>query len=354
MPWTHIPQDTAVNLYPDGVVAAQRPLSYAAALYEALAQAMRMNPSVFVMGQGVDDPSGMFGATTGLQAEFGAHRVFDTPLSENALTGVAIGAAQAGMRPVYMHNRPDFLFLALDQLANHAAKWAFMFQGKVRVPLVVWACTGRGWGSAAQHSQALHGLFMHIPGLKIVLPASPYEVKGLMLSALRDDNPVLILDHRYNFRLNEHVPEHPYFIPLGKGVVLRTGRDITLVALSHLVQESCQAAEVLSHEGISVEVLNLRCLCPLDTDILLYSLEKTGRLLIADPACEHGAAAALAAMVAEKAFHLLRAPIMRVTQPHLPTPATPELETAYYIHRDHIVEAARALVRTQKYPNKAE
>ena len=182
----------------------ERILSHEEAIREALQLAMKNDKRVFIMGQGVDDPQGMFGATKNLHLEFGHDRVFDTPLSEGALMGVSVGAALAGMRPVYFHNRPDFLLLAMDQLVNHAAKWSYMFGGAVNVPLVVWACIGRGWGSAAQHSQALQGLFMHVPGLKLLMPATCYDAKGLMLSAIADENPVLIIDHRFNFNHQRH------------------------------------------------------------------------------------------------------------------------------------------------------
>ncbi|MBN1470136.1 MAG: alpha-ketoacid dehydrogenase subunit beta, partial [Syntrophaceae bacterium] len=222
--------------------ACGRVIHYHEAVREALQQAMRQNRRVFIMGQGVDDPDGMFGATKDLHLEFGRERVFDTPLSENALTGVSIGAALAGMRPIYFHNRPDFLLLAMDQLVNHAAKWSYMFGGAKNVPLVVWACIGRGWGGAAQHSQALQGLFMHVPGLKLVMPATCYDAKGLMLSAIADQNPVLIIDHRYNFNHQGFVPSEPYTVPIGKGVIRRKGSDVTVVAVSHLVIEAIEAA----------------------------------------------------------------------------------------------------------------
>jgi len=289
------------------------------------------------MGQGVDDPSGMFGATRDLHLRFGSKRVFDTPLAETALSGVAVGAALGGMRPVYFHNRPDFLLLAMDQLVNHAAKWHYMFGGATRVPLVFWACIGRGWGSAAQHSQALQGLFMHVPGLKLIMPATCYDAKGLMLAAIKDNNPVLILDHRMNFRQRGLVPQEPYTLPLGKGVIRRSGRDVTVVATSHLVSDAYAAAQELASEGIEAEVLDPRTLRPLDEELILSSVARTGRLVVADTGWKTGGVTAeISALVAEKGFSSLKAPIVRVANPDLPTPSGYTLEQAYYIGKDDI------------------
>ncbi|MFZ3047306.1 MAG: transketolase C-terminal domain-containing protein, partial [Desulfatirhabdiaceae bacterium] len=324
-----------------------RRISYHEAVREGLRQAMMLDTSVFVMGQGVDDPSGMFGVTQGLQDEFGRTRVFDTPLSETALTGIAVGAAIGGMRPVYLHNRPDFLMLAMDQLVNHASKWHFMFGGAVRVPLLLWACIGRGWGSAAQHSQALQGLFFHVPGLKLIMPSTCFDAKGLMVSAIKDNNPVLILDHRYNFKHRGIVPEQLYMVPIGKGIVRRTGVDVTVLGISHLATEALYAAEELSLEGIDVEVIDPRTLRPLDETVILESVFKTRRLVIADTGWRTGGVTAeIAAMVYEHAFGKLKAPIARVTCPDLPTPAGYSLENAYYVGKSEIKDA---IVKTVLY-----
>jgi len=340
MPWSKIkPEFDELDLL-QAEGAGGRRITYAEAVREGLAQALALDKRVFVMGQGVDDPSGMFGATRDLHKEFGAERVFDTPLAETALTGIAVGAAMAGMRPVYFHNRPDFLYLALDQIANHAAKWSYMFAGKVNVPLVIWACTGRGWGSAAQHSQALQGLFMHIPGLKLIMPSTCYDAKGLILTAIKDNNPVIILDHRMNFRQKGLVPEEMYTVPLGKGVVRRQGRDITVVAVSHLVTETLMASEELAGEGIDVEVIDPRSLKPLDEDLIFSSVKKTGRFMAVDTGWKTGGVAAeLCALVAEKAFISLKGPVARTTCPDLPTPAGYTLEDAYYLSKDDIKQA---------------
>ena len=322
-----------------------RYITYTEAIREALSQAMDLDGNVFIMGQGVDDPGGMFGTTLNLHKKFGNERVFDTPLAENSLTGIAVGAAMAGMRPVYFHNRPDFLLLAIDQLVNHASKWHFMFGGAVNVPLVIWACTGRGWGSAAQHSQALQGLFMHVPGLKLAMPATAYDAKGLMLSAIADNNPVIILEHRFNFKYKGFVPEHVYRIPFGKGIVRRPGKDVTIVALSHLVTEAYNAAKELSEEGIEAEVIDLRTLKPLDEELILNSVGKTGRLIIADTGWKTGGVSGeISAIVAEKGFHLLKGPIKRITCPDLPTPAGYTLEEAFYTGEKEIIEGVRNIL----------
>jgi pyruvate dehydrogenase E1 component beta subunit len=323
-----------------------RVLDYHEAIREALQQAMRQDKRVFIMGQGIDDLDGMFGATKDLHREFGRERVFDTPLSENALTGISIGAALAGMRPIHFHNRPDFLLLAMDQLVNHAAKWSYMFGGAKNVPLVVWACIGRGWGGAAQHSQALQGLFMHVPGLKLVMPATCYDAKGLMLSAIADKNPVLIMDHRFNFNNKGFVPAEPYTVPIGKGIIRRKGQDVTIVAISHLVVEAFQAAEEAATQGIEAEVIDPRTLRPLDEDIILKSVAKTGRMIIADCGWKTGGVSAeIGAMVAEKGCAYLKAPIKRIACPDLPTPAASRLEEAYYIGKKDIRKAILEITR---------
>lgn len=348
MPWSRIEQDVdEPNYYTEHETDGRR-IIYAEAIREGLAQALALDTSIFVMGQGVDDPSGMFGATRGLQREFGQDRVFDTPLSETALTGIAVGATLGRMRPVYFHNRPDFLLLAMDQLVNHASKWYYMFGGAVHVPLVIWACIGRGWGSAAQHSQALQGLFIHIPGLKLIMPSTCFDAKGLMLAAIKDNNPVIILEHRFNFKQKGIVPEQMYTLPIGKGVVRRPGRDVTVVAVSHLVTDAYLAAEELAQEDIDVEVIDPRTLCPLDEKLILESVSNTGRLVIADTGWKTGGVTAeIAGMVAEKGFSYLKAPICRVACPDLPTPAGYTLEDAFYIGKPEI---RKAITDTINYP----
>jgi pyruvate dehydrogenase E1 component beta subunit len=343
MPWSRVRPELDEPQYLSETAGGRR-VAYAEAIREALAQAMELDERVFVMGQGVDAPDAMFGTTLGLKQKFGPERVFDTPLAENGLMGVAVGAALGGRRPVYMHNRPDFLLLAMDQIVNHAAKWHFMFGGASRVPLVIWACIGRGWGSAAQHSQALQGLFLHVPGLKLVMPSTCYDAKGLLLAAIADNNPVLVLDHRLNFRHRGMVPEKPYLVELGKGIVRRAGKHVTIVAVSHMVHEAFTAATELSVAGIEAEIIDLRSLRPLDESLILASLARTGRLIVADCGWRTGGVCAeVMAVAAEKGFALLKAPVRRIASPDLPTPAGFTLEQGYYTGAAEIVAAAREI-----------
>lgn len=344
MPWSRI-ETESLELAGAATGADDRILGYADAIREALDLALDRDPRVFVMGQGVDDPSGMFGASLDLHEKYGAQRVFDTPLAEASLMGIAMGAALGDMRPVYMHNRPDFLLLAMDQLAGHASKWHYMFGGAMSVPLTVWTCIGRGWGSGAQHSQSLQGLFMQFPGLKLVMPSTPYDAKGLMIAAIADENPVLIIEHRFNFRYKGPVPEGIYQVPIGKAVVRRAGRDVTLVGASHMALEAQWAADELALEGIDAEVVDLRSLRPLDEACILESVAKTGRLVVADTDRRAGGVVAeVAAVVAESGFASLRAPVARVTNADVPTPSGYTLEEGFYAGKDDIVAAARKVV----------
>jgi len=346
MPWAKIKPEIDEPEFDSELDKGLRKISYPEAIREALSQALEIDPTVFLMGQGVDDPMGMFGTTLDLHKKFGNERVFDTPLSENALTGMAIGAAIGGMRPVYFHNRPDFLLLAMDQIVNHASKWYYMFGGEISVPLVIWACIGRGWGSAAQHSQAIHALFMHIPGLKLIMPSTCYDAKGLMLSAIADNNPVIIIEHRFNFRHKGYVPEYPYKIPFGRGVIRKKGKDLTIVAISYMVTEAFQAAIELQKEGIDAEVIDLRTLKPIDKKIIIDSVSRTNRLVIADlgwKAC--GVASEITTIVIETDNELLKAPIRRITCPDLPTPAGYTLEEAFYPGKEDIIRTVKEIIR---------
>lgn len=337
MPWTKIMlEKQGTFTYETEEMNEVRRMTYANAVREALDQALSRDERVYVMGQGVDDPGGMFGATLDLHKKHGSSRVFDTPLSENALTGIAIGSALAGMRPFYCHNRPDFLLIAMDQIVNHASKWRYMFGGKSKVPLVIWAVIGRGWGSAAQHSQALHGIFMHVPGLKLVMPSTPYDAKGLIITSIADDNPVIILEHRWLFNQTGYVPEKPYAVPFGKGVVRKAGKDITIVAVSYMVVEALRAADELKKNGIDAEIIDLRTLKPFDEELILNSVKKTGRLIIADTGWQTGGVSAeISAVIAEKGFDWLKKPVRRVACPDVPTPASHVLEEAFYpTHQD--------------------
>lgn len=346
MPWTTVQVEKLDNFYIKGDCAGDRILTYRDALHEALDQSMARDPRVFIMGEGVDDVAGVFGTTRGLKEKYGSDRVFDTPIAENSLTGIATGAAMAGLRPVLIHARMDFLLLSFDQLVNHAAKWCYMFGGKVNVPMVVRTISARGWGSGAQHSQCIQGMLMNVSGLKIVAPATPYDAKGLMVSAIIDNNPVLFVEHRWLHKTTGHVPEELYSIPIGKGVIRRKGEDITIVAISYMLVEALKAAEKLQEAGISAEIVDLRSLKPFDEEIILESVAKTGRLLITDTGSKTGSVASeIAAFAAEKAFHLLKKPVIRVCCPDTPTPTSDVLEKAFYRTYEDIYNEAVRLIR---------
>ena len=306
-----------------------RVLSYMEALHEALSLALELDPKVLILGQGVNDPKGMFGVTTGLYEKFGKDRVFDTPLSEEGMTGICTGASMNGLRPVYMHNRPDFLLLAFNQIVGHASKIHYMDNGKTNVPLVIWSAIGRGWGSGSQHSQAIQGLLLGVPGLKIVMPSTPHDAKGLMLSAIADNNPVLIFEHRWSMRNKGVVPEGAYKISLGKGIYRRKGNDLTIVGTSHILELAIKAIDEL--EGITADVIDLRTIKPLDEKIIIDSLQKTGRILIVDTGWEMGGVCAeIGCMVAEKGFSFLKGPVRRLGLSDIPSPAGFTLEQYYY------------------------
>ncbi|MCK5580164.1 MAG: alpha-ketoacid dehydrogenase subunit beta [Candidatus Omnitrophica bacterium] len=344
MPWTKLQIEREEPAFddPDGHVG--RKISYGEALHEALDQALERDPSVYAMGQGVDDPGGMFGSTLDLHKKYGGQRVFDAPLSEESTVGMAIGSAMAGMRPVSIHNRPDFLMMAADQIINHAAKWSYMFAGQVPIPLVIRACIGRGWGSAAQHSQSLYSLFVHVPGLKVVVPSTAYDAKGLLITSIADNNPVIFIEQRWLYNHQGYVPEEIYSVPFGESVVKREGKDVTILAVSHMVIESLRAAEQLAEKGIDVEVIDPRTLAPFDEQTLLRSVEKTGHLVVADLDWKTaGFAAEVLARVAEKGFSYLKKPPVRVALPDIPTPSSYVLENAFYPGVDDIVQAVEEL-----------
>lgn len=344
MPWDEGLVNSLVYDRPNP--AEGRVASYVQAINEAFVLALDQNPGVFVFGQGVDDPSAMFGTTRGLHERFGRRRVFDTPLSEEAMMGVATGAAMNGMRPVYMHNRPDFVLLAFSQLVTHATKFHYMDNGQTTVPLVVWAAIGRGWGSGAQHSQAIQGLLLGVPGLKIVMPSTPHDAKGLLLSAIMDNNPVCVFEHRWLMKKDGIVPEGFYRVPIGKAICRRAGRDVTIVGASHAIELALQAAASLAEEGIEAEIIDLRTIKPLDEDLVLESLRKTGRIVVVDTAwMKGGVCAEVGCLAAERGYAHLRAPVARVGLPDIPAPAGYTLEQFFYPDAARIAAAARDLVR---------
>jgi acetoin:2,6-dichlorophenolindophenol oxidoreductase subunit beta len=324
---------------------AMRRLSFSLAINEALHQMMALDPSVFLIGQGVESPWYVGNTCQGLLERFGEKRVIDTPVSENGVTGAAVGAAIAGMKSIVVHPRMDFMLYALDPIINEVANWYYMNGGKASVPVVIWGIMNRGGEQAAQHSQALHATFAHVPGLKVVMPATPYDAKGLMVAAIRVPNPVVYIDDRWLYGVEEEVPEEIYEVDIGKGIVRRVGRDVTVVASSFMVQEAMKAAQVMEEERISVEVLDLRTVKPLDQDLIFESVRKTGRLVIADGGWKTcGLAAEISALVADKGFEFLKAGVRRVTLPDCPAPAGRPLEAAYYPSSETICSVLRELL----------
>jgi len=326
-----------------------RKIAYSLAINEALHQIMALDQSVFLIGQGVKSPWYVGNTCQGLLESFGPEKVIDTPVSENAITGSAVGAAIAGMKPVIVHPRMDFMMYAMDPIINEAANWHYMCGGKSSVPVVIWGIVNRGGEQAAQHSQAFHALFAHIPGLKVVMPSTPYDAKGLLIAAIRDKNPVIYVDDRWLYPQEGPVPEEIYEVPIGKGIIRKKGADLTLVSSSYMVIESLRAAQELAEDGIDVELIDLRTVKPLDEDILLKSVKKTGKMVIADGGWKNcGISADVSALVSEKAFQYLKAPIRRVTLPDSPAPASRMLEKKYYPHAKNITATARDLIKYDK------
>ena len=323
-----------------------RTMTYSQAISEALVTGMRLNSKVFITGIGVDYPVGVFGTTREALDEFGSSRVFDSPTMENALTGICIGAAAMGMRPVIVHHRNDFMFLAFDQMINLAAKWRYMFGGNAgQVPIVVRGIIGRGWGQGATHSQSLQSPIAHFPGIAVVMPATPSDAKGLILSALKSPSPVVILEHRSLFDIVGEVPEGEYETPIGKANVLRLGSDISVICTSYMVIEAMRAAEFLSRYGISVEVIDLRSVRPLDEETIINSVMKTGKVVVADTSwVQYGVASEIAALVAEKAFSYLKAPVVRIGLPDSPAPSSKILEDAFYPSANSLQQAITKLL----------
>ncbi len=321
---------------------AVREITFAQAVREALAEEMRRDPRVFVIGEDVAEAGTPFKVLTGLVAEFGRERVIDSPISEAGITGLAAGAAMTGMRPVVDIMFGDFITLAMDQIANQAAKVHYMSGGKLKAPLVIRTTMGATRRSAAQHSQSLHAWVSHVPGLKVALPSTPYDAKGLLKSAIRDDNPVVFFEDKMMYPQRGPVPEEEYTIPFGIADVKRPGTDLTIVATSSMVQVALAAAEVLGDEGISVEVVDPRTTMPLDEATLLTSVCKTGRAIVVDEGYgRYGVAAELAALIAEHAFDYLDAPVRRLGAMHVPIPFSPVLEDLTVPTPESVAAAAR-------------
>jgi pyruvate dehydrogenase E1 component beta subunit len=323
-----------------------RKISYAEAINEALHQIIAKNTRAFLIGQGVTSPWYVGSTTVGLIDRFGSKRIIDTPTAENAITGVALGAALAGMHPIICFPRMDFMHYAMDQIANHIANWHYMFGGQLSAPVTIWTIINRGGEQAAQHSQALQAVFMHIPGLKVVMPSTPYDAKGLLVACVEEENPVVYIDDRWLYQRVGEVPKELYSVPLGKGAIRREGKDVTVVTASHMVYEALKASESLAKEGINIEVIDLRSLKPLDENLLFSSVKKTKRLIVVDGGWKTcGITAEICARIAEsEVFKSLRAPVIRVSLPDAPAPASSALEKVYYPNAEKITSAAKKIL----------
>jgi pyruvate dehydrogenase E1 component beta subunit len=321
-----------------------RTLNYMQAVAEALTLEMRRDPNIYIAGEDVGKFGGSFGVTGPVYKEFGPSRVLDTPISETAIIGHAVGAAAAGLRPVVEILFIDFLPIAGDELFNQAAKIHYMFGGQVTCPIVVRTAVGAGIGAAAHHSQSLEALVCHIPGLKTIAPATPADAKGLLISAIRSDDPVVFLEHKVLYAAKGEVPEGEYLVPIGKADVKREGADVTLICYSAMVRQCLAAADDLAAQGISAEVLDLRTLIPLDKDTILASVAKTGRVAIVHEACLTGGfGGEVAAVIADEGFASLKAPVKRVAGPDTPVPFSPALETEFIVNKDEITAAVKTL-----------
>jgi pyruvate dehydrogenase E1 component beta subunit len=320
-------------------------MTFAQAINSAHVVEMQRDPNIYVAGEDVGVFGGCFGVTAGLLEKFGEKRVKDTTITESAIIGTAVGAASAGLRPVIEMMFVDFIGVCLDQLYNQAGKMKYMFGGKAEIPLVMRTACGAGIGAAAQHSQCLEALFMHLPGLKVVMPSTPYDAKGLLIQAIRDDNPVVFLEHKVLYAMEGEVPEETYSIPFGQADIKREGSDVTVVATANMVHTALNAAEKLAGDGISVEVVDPRTLYPLDMETIIASVKKTHRLVILHEEVKFaGSGAEIAAQVAEEAFDYLDAPISRVAAPFCPVPFSPPLEKAYIPSEEELIAAVHKVM----------
>lgn len=323
--------------------AKRENFSYGKAIREATAEAMRRLPEVLIFGEGITDSGAVFGTTAGLLEEFGPRRVVETPLSESAITGICTGAALAGLRPILVHQRVDFSLLGMDQLVNHAAKWSYMYDGRLSVPFVLRCIVGKGWGQAAQHSQSLQAIFAHVPGLKVVMPSSPADAAGLLLGSLEESCPVVIIEGRPLYALQEAVSLKAQ--PLGEAKILRPGRDLSVIGCSWLIPEILKAAEMVYPE-LNVEVIDLRTISPLDERTLVESAKRTRRVMVVDTAWRSfGISAEVSSLIHENCFGQLLKPVVRLALPDLPTPCSPFLEKMYYPDSTQIATQMRELAR---------
>jgi len=351
------PSSASLNVYATSTTSISAPqkdtreLTYAEALQEAQDICLEKHENCYLMGLGVPDPKGIFGTTQGLQEKYGSERVFDIPLAENAMTGVAIGSAITGMRPILTHQRLDFALVSIDQIVNQAAKWHYMFNGMMNVPLVIRMIIGRGWGQGPQHSQSLHAWFAHVPGLKVIMPSSPYDAKGMLVSAIEDNNPVLLLEHRWLHSVKGNVPAGYYSSPLTGCSRVIEGCDITLVTLAYGVNECRAASFELEKYNISAEVIDIRCIQPIDITTIIKSVEKTGRLIVVDHAESNcSIASEVISRIAEESKKELLAKPARLTFPNHPCPTSPALSKGYYVTScDIILEVLTLFNRTSEF-----
>ncbi|HXM81124.1 MAG TPA: transketolase C-terminal domain-containing protein [Burkholderiales bacterium] len=336
----------APRVAPQTAVAPAHPeTSFADALRQGMNQAMEMDRGVILVGQLVDYAPGVFGSTTGLAERFGTDRVRDFPVSESAMTSLGIGAAIAGMRPVLVHHRLDFMLYSIDAIVNWLSLWRFKSNGKSSAPVTIRAIVGRGWGQGPQHSKSLHAWFAHIPGIKVAMPATAFDAKGLLLESIFGEDPVIMIEHRSLFGLKDAVPEVPYRVRFGRAALRREGSDVSLVAAGVMVPFALRVAAQLSEEGVSADVVDLRTIAPLDTGAVLKSVEKTGRLAVFDPTWgSFGMAAEVVARVSERLGRRLRADPLRICHPDSHTPMSSALETLYYPQETDAVKKIRSLV----------
>ena len=331
-----------------------RLISYAKAINEATSQAMKSDKNVIIIGLGVTDPNGIFGTTSGLLKKFGNKRVYDMPISENAITGIVIGCSMNGLKPILTHQRVEFALLSLEQIINQAAKLHFMTAGKVNVPIVIRMIVGRGWGNGAQHTQSLESIFGHIPGLKVVMPSNAYDAKGLLISSIKDKNPVIFIEHRWLHNTISHVPKRKYFTKIGKAKKIKIGGDLTIVAHSYAVILAIKCSEILEKYNIRCEVIDLISIKPLDKLTIINSVKKTKKLLVIDNGwTDYGVSAEIIALVSEKIFSKLKASPQRIGVKNMPIPSSALLADFVYPNiKQIIIKIEKILNKKFKYFNR--
>jgi pyruvate dehydrogenase E1 component beta subunit len=318
-----------------------RELTFREAGVEDLDIAMQRDPKIFLLGEDIGYYGGLFQATQGLMQKYGEDRVMDSPISESAILGAGIGSAIVGMHPVVEIMNIDFMPVCMDQLVNQAAKMRYMFGGRMKIPLVIRTTCGAGRGGAAHHAQATHAVFMHFPGIKIVVPATPHDVKGLLFTAIEDENPVLFVEDKMMYNMKGDVPEGYYTIPFGQAAVRHEGKDVTIVATMRMVHKALTVAKEMEEEGIGIEVVDPRTLCPLDKETIINSFKKTGKMIIVDEGNRVGNfGSEVTSIIAEEAVGYIQAPILKVTAPHVPVPYSPVLEKGFYIPNEEGIKKA--------------